>query len=319
MVYNTTPIAICLATYNGESYISEQLDSILAQTCPDWTLFIRDDRSTDSTLSILEAYAVRHPEKIVLIPNSSGKSSGSKNNFASILNWVNERYTFHYYMFSDQDDVWLKNKVKSSLKRLQKAEEQYSADMPLLLHTDLRVVDQELHPLGESFFKYRALNPDVTDLSHLLVQNNVTGCTMLWNQALNSLLHLDNEQIAMHDWWITLAASCFGKIICLPKPTILYRQHRKNVIGATRVNTPRFLLSRLAGNTQVKETLQLSFAQAQTFLQVYRNHLNSGQIRTLNAFINIKKHNKALRIAIAFKYHFLKQGFVQIIGELLYL
>ena len=91
------------------------------------------------------------------------------------------------------------------------------------------------------------------------------------------------------------------------------------MIGATRVNTPRFLLSRLAGNTQVKETLQLSFAQAQTFLQVYRNHLNSEQIRTLNAFINIKKHNKVLRIAIAFKYHFLKQGFVQIIGELLYL
>lgn len=57
------PIAICLATYNGESYISEQLDSILAQTCPDWTLFIRDDRSTDNTLSILEVYAARHPEK----------------------------------------------------------------------------------------------------------------------------------------------------------------------------------------------------------------------------------------------------------------
>ena len=69
-------IAICLTTYNGESYISEQLDSILAQTCPDWTLFIRDDCSTDNTLSILDAYAARHPEKIVLISNSTGTLSG---------------------------------------------------------------------------------------------------------------------------------------------------------------------------------------------------------------------------------------------------
>ena len=142
---------------------------------------------------------------------------------------------------------------------------------------------------------------------------------MMWNRALNNILHLDNENIAMHDWWVTLAASCFGKIVCIQKPTILYRQHKKNVVGATKVNTPLFLLKRLSGDTKIKETLNLSIAQAQTFLHVYRKELLPEQIQILNAFINITKHNKFMRILIAFKYHFLKQNFIQIIGELLYL
>lgn len=312
-------IAICLATYNGESYIKQQLDSILNQTCQDWILFIRDDCSTDETLSILKSYAKQYSEQIVIIPNSSEKSSGSKNNFAAILNWINAHYHFSYYMFSDQDDVWLETKIEDSLNKLQKTEKQRSTSTPILLHTDLQVVDQDLNPLGESFFQYRALNPNVTDLSHLLVQNNVTGCTMMWNQALNQLLNLENDQIAMHDWWITLAASCFGTIVCLKKPTILYRQHRKNVIGATRVNTPKFLIQRITGNTQIKETLNLSITQAKTFLDVYQKDLTSDQLRTLYTFVGIMQQNKLLRIITAFRYHFLKQGTIQIIGELLYL
>ena len=316
---NTTHIAICLATYNGAAFISEQLDSILAQTYHNWILFIRDDCSTDNTISILQSYAARYPEQIIIIPNSSGQSSGSKNNFASILNWVNEHYSFAYYMFSDQDDVWLETKIEDSVKKLRQTEHRLYKTTPILLHTDLQVVDQNLKPLGESFFEYRALNPTVKDLSHLLVQNNITGCTMIWNQALNRLLHLDNDQIAMHDWWITLAASCFGKIVCLRRPTILYRQHRKNVIGATRVNTPLFLFKKLTGDTKVKETLDLSITQARTFLHVYEDELTPDQIHILNIFINMPEHNKLMRIFTAFKYRFLKQGFVQIIGELLYL
>lgn len=312
-------IAICLATYNGEPYIQQQLDSILTQTYQNWLLFIRDDCSSDNTATILQSYADQYPEQIIIIPNSSEKSSGSKNNFASILNWVNEHYHFPYYMFSDQDDVWLETKIEDSLKTLQKTEKQLSTSTPILLHTDLQVVDQDLNSLGESFFQYRALNPDVIDLPHLLVQNNVTGCTMMWNQALNQLLNLENNQIAMHDWWITLAAACFGTIVCLKKPTILYRQHRKNVIGATKVNTPKFLIQRLMGNTQIKETLNLSIMQAKTFLDVYQKDLTSDQFQTLDTFVNIMHHNKLLRIITAFRYHFLKQGIIQIIGEILYL
>lgn len=319
MSNTTTLIAICLATYNGESYLKEQLDSILAQTFHDWTLFVRDDCSTDNTLSILESYALRYPEQIIVIPNSAKKSFGSKNNFASILKWVDKHYSFDYYMFSDQDDIWLESKIEDSIKKLHQTETLLSKSMPILLHTDLRVVDQNLKPLGESFFKYRALNPNVTDLPHLLVQSNVTGCTMMWNQALNNILHLDNENIAMHDWWITLVASCFGRIVCIQEPTILYRQHKKNVIGATKVNTPLFLLKRLSGDTKIKETLNLSIVQARTFLHVYRKELSPEQIRILNVFINIAKQNKFIRIITAFKYHFLKQGIIQIIGELLYL
>ena len=319
MNYFCNRIAICLATYNGEPYIKEQIDSILTQTYHNWILFIRDDCSKDNTLSILQAYSLRYPEQIIIIPNSARKSSGSKNNFASILRWIKKHYSFDYYMFSDQDDIWLESKIEDSVKKLHQTENLLSKSMPVLLHTDLRVVDQNLNLLGESFFQYRALNPTITDLPHLLVQNNVTGCTMMWNKALNNILDLDNENIAMHDWWITLVASCFGKIVCIQKPTILYRQHKKNVIGATKVNTPLFLLKRLSGNAKVKETLNLSFAQAESFLRIYQKSLNPNQIHVLNTFIDIPKTNKFMRIITVFKYHFLKQGIIQVIGELLYL
>ncbi len=319
MYYFNKHIAICLATYNGESYIEAQLNSILTQTYHNWILFIRDDCSKDSTLSILQAYALRYPRQIIIIPNSARKSSGSKNNFASILKWINKHYSFDYYMFSDQDDIWLESKIEDSVKKLHQTENLLSKSMPVLLHTDLRVVDQDLNLLGKSFFQYRALNPTITDLPHLLVQNNVTGCTMMWNKALNNILDLDNENIAMHDWWITLVASCFGKIVCIQKPTILYRQHKKNVIGATKVNTPLFLLKRLSGNAKVKETLNLSFVQAESFLNIYQKFLNPKQVHILNTFIDIPKANKFMRIITVFKYHFLKQGIIQVIGELLYL
>lgn len=312
-------VAICMATYNGEQYLSQQIDSILAQTYPYWTLFIRDDHSSDNTTKIIQKYAELFPKQIFVVPNNSSHNSGSKNNFSCVLDWATTHYQFKYFMFSDQDDIWLDNKIEISIQKLKTAEKIYSISTPILLHTDLKVVDEDLNLLGESFFQYRALNPAVTDLPHLLVQNNVTGCTMMWNQALNKILHLDNENIAMHDWWVTLAASCFGKIVYIQKPTILYRQHKKNVIGATRVNTPLFLLERLTGNTKVKETLELSFAQADSFLNVYQKVLKPKQIHVLNTFIDIPKHNKLMRVITVLKYRFLKQGLIQVIGELLYL
>ena len=312
-------IAICLATYNGEKFLHQQLDSILSQSYPHWILFVHDDGSTDKTCTILKSYAKDYPDKIILLTDSFEHNRGSAGNFSHILNWITLHYDFSYFMLSDQDDIWLPDKIEQTFIKLKQAEHTLTSSSPILVHSDLKVVNQELTELGDSFFKYRALNPDTTDLPHLLVQNNVTGCTMMWNKALNDLLKLDNPDIAMHDWWITLAASCFGNIICLQRPTILYRQHQKNVIGATRVNTPLFLFKRLTGDSQVRETLLLSIKQAKTFLHVYQSQLSTEQIQILTAFINITKHNKLSRIAIAFKYHFLKQGIIQIIGELLYL
>lgn len=317
MKIDNDTVVICMAVYNGEKFLREQIESIIAQTWSKWILFIRDDGSKDKTPDLLKDYARAYPDKIVLIDDAGLKGGSAKKNFAVILNWVNCRYDFRYFMFSDQDDVWLKNKIEVCMKRMKREEARKSG--PILIHTDLKVVDEKLEMLGDSFFAYRALDVKKKDLRHLLVQNNVTGCTMLWNRRLNDLIDLQNDAVAMHDWWMALAASSFGKIVCVNKPTILYRQHGSNVVGATRVNTLSFIVKRLTGKAHVKETLHMSMVQAQSFLKVYRETLSQEQIELLETFGDIMNHNKLMRIGMILKGGYLKQGIVQIIGELLFI
>ncbi len=313
MNINKETIAICMATYNGEAYIRQQIDSILGQTCQNWILFIRDDGSTDHTPEILRQYAREQEDKILLIDDPTLSGGSAQQNFASILKWVTHRYSFAYFMFADQDDVWLEEKIEKSLRLMQCNETDSAA---LLVHTDLSVVDHQLTVLGDSFFAYRSLDPEVVDLPHLLVQNNVTGCTMLWNRALNDLLDLSDPEIAMHDWWIALTACAFGKILCLKEPTVLYRQHGNNVVGATRVNSPGFILMRLRGYRRVQDKLKLSVAQAGAFLAHYKDLLTQEQIRVLQLFSGLYSHSKLVRVFTVCREGFLKQGLIQILGEL---
>lgn len=310
-------IAICMATFNGEKYIADQIESILRQTYQNWILFIRDDNSVDNTQEIIRKYATLDPQRIILLRDESLVGGSAKQNFASILAWVSDKYDFSYFMFADQDDVWLDTKIEKSMKLLLLNE--VSSGLPLLVHTDLQVVDQNLEALGESFFEYRALKPDITDLRHLLIQNNVTGCTMLWNRALNELIDLQDATVVMHDWWIALIASVFGKILALKEPTVLYRQHGNNVVGATKVNTIRFVLKRLAGNNHVRKTLRLSVEQAAAFRNHFLGKLNEEDDRILCTFSELYSHNKITRILTVCRECILKQGWVQIIGELIFI
>ncbi len=311
---NDETIAICMATYNGEHYLHQQIESVLKQTVPNWVLFIRDDDSSDRTAEILQHFAAAD-NRIVLIREPSLVGGSAQKNFASILKWVTENHSFRYFMFADQDDVWLDTKIEKSLRLMKDSESRYGS--PVLVHTDLSVVDQNLSVLEKSFFSYRSLDPQVKDLPHLLVQNNVTGCTMLWNRALNDLLDLTDPGIAMHDWWIALTACTFGKIVCLEEPTLLYRQHGNNVVGATRVNSVGFILKRLRGYRSVQEKLRMSVAQAQSFLACYEYLLSPEQSRILHQFSGLYTRGKAGRIATLCREGFLKQGLIQILGELL--
>lgn len=317
MVIDNNTVAICMATYNGERYIDEQIASILRQSYKNWILFIRDDHSTDRTMEIIEQFVSVQPDKIFLIRDKKLKGGSAKQNFAAILSWVKYHYDFPYFMFADQDDVWLEEKIEKTMAAMQAAEEEYRG--PLLVHTDLKVVDQDLTVLSDSFFSYRNLNPQVTDLRRLLIQNNVTGCTMLWNRALNAYIDLTAEEIAMHDWWISLSATAFGKIVCVPESTILYRQHGSNVVGATKVNSIGFIIKRLYGHDHVKKTLNAAFRQGEVFLAQNREQLGLRERETLEIFTELKNHNKLIRILKVCKEDFLKQGFIQIIGELMFI
>ena len=132
-IKSTSTIAILMATYNGEKYLGEQIDSLLAQTYKDWHLYIHDDGSTDNTNAILQEYAQKHSNIHVLEYESQ---RGAMRNFLSLL----QRVEADYYMFCDQDDVWLKEKVELSFEEM-KRQEAACQGKPIIVYTDLYVTD----------------------------------------------------------------------------------------------------------------------------------------------------------------------------------
>lgn len=310
-------VAIMMATYNGAEYIDEQIKSILAQTYREWILFVRDDGSSDKTADILKKYSEAYPDKIALLDDRQITGGSARANFAGIHSYVKENFDFDCYMFSDQDDVWLPDKIGQCVDKL--SESSGTGSGPVLVHTDLKVVNERCEVMGESFFAYRSLNPKVQDVAHLMAQNNVTGCTMLWNRELNDMLNLQDDAIAMHDWWITLVAACFGSIRYIDKPTILYRQHHGNVVGATKVNSLGFIIKRLGNISHVKKTISDSIIQASGLIAVYGDIMTRETYETVATYASICRKNKIARIRTVIRGGYTKQGLVQKIGQVVFI
>lgn len=219
-------LAILMATYNGESYISEQIESILSQTYRNWTLYVKDDLSMDSTLSIVRKYAAID-DRIVLL--DSVDKCGAKGNFTSMMEGIDA----DYYMFSDQDDVWLPNKVEKSISALQELEAKYP-NLPLIVHTDLKVVNESLSTICPSLWQMFRIEPSLLNTfdrlgGHCLV----TGCTMAFNKKAKSVSLPMSDAAIMHDVWMALKVyKEKGIIEYISDPTILYRQHGHNTLGA---------------------------------------------------------------------------------------
>ena len=231
---------ILLSTYNGERFISEQIDSILAQTYTGWKLFIRDDGSKDGTMTILRTYAQKYPGKIMVDESEPG-GLGAMRSFEYLLAHHGDA---EYFAFSDQDDVWLPDKIEISLAAMEQAEQSHP-NQPIVVHTDLRVVDENLNELSPSFWSYGGIHPDILDgkIHYLAICNSVTGCAMIMNKNAQTVVIPFPLHVFMHDAWIGIRVlEQGGKVLPIATPTILYRQHGDNVCGAQRY---RFRLTNL--------------------------------------------------------------------------
>jgi glycosyltransferase involved in cell wall biosynthesis len=218
-----------MATYNGEPFLRQQLDSILVQSNQDWRLLVRDDGSDDNTVSIVEDYASRLPDKIRLIKDN-GIRLGASLNFGKLLEYADTEYI----MFSDQDDVWLPNKIDLTLNAM-KATERIYPDRPILVHTDLQVMDSELNTIANSFWSYQKLFPEAgDDLNRIMACNIVTGCTVMINERAKAVSIPVPCEAIMYDWWLALNVCSHGKIIYVSIPSVLYRQHSRNQLGARK-------------------------------------------------------------------------------------
>jgi glycosyltransferase involved in cell wall biosynthesis len=306
-------VEVLLATYNGARFLREQIDSILAQDYGNLRVLARDDGSSDGTVEILDQYAKRFPGRFQVMP-ASAPTGSAKNNFLLLM----KASTADHICFADQDDVWLPDKVSRTKQAMDQLQSRWGTKVPLLVFTDLHVVDDQLKILHESFWSHMNIDPDRMDrLAELMVQSVVTGCTAMLNRPLLELSLRMPEEAFMHDRWIGLLASFMGKSSGVRIPTVLYRQHEHNVLGTGRG---------VAGNVAANRTLlererrprisaaqitlwNISQREATAFLQEYGTELPPGKRDLLRAFLRCQtSRNRFVRIATFLRYGFYYVG-----------
>ncbi len=215
-------VAILMATYNGEKFLKAQLDSIFSQTYQNFKLYISDDKSSDSTVKIISKYQKKYPSKIFY--TISKTNLGFLKNFEYLLDNCNEEYI----LLSDQDDIWLENKVKVQMHEMLKLNS-LKKDTPCLVHSDLSVIDENGKLLHNSYFKYRNYKLKSTkDLGHLLGPSGTMGNTILMNKKLKDLILPFPDKLDFHDYWIGLNCELFGVRKTINSQLVKYRAHSSN-------------------------------------------------------------------------------------------
>ncbi len=288
-------INIVMSTYNGEQFLAEQIDSIQQQTFKDWQLLIRDDGSSDQTPEIIKSFVAQDP-RIVFINEHDCENLGVVKNFFTLI----KHDKADYYFFSDQDDVWLEDKLETMLA----AARQYPDQLPLMVYTDLCVVDQNLQVMNQSMIRSQSHHAN-TELVQELTENTVTGGVAMINHALAERWRtLDN--IIMHDWYLAVLATAIGKLVYIDQPGELYRQHDNNVLGA-RTFTKR-LKTWLSGPSKMLEKywwlIHASQVQADKILQ--ENELGDEQEAVIRNYIALERLPLSQRIRVLRQYKYAK-------------
>lgn len=276
-------VDILCAVYNGARFLSALLESIQGQTHAAWRLWIRDDGSTDGSADVIRD-ASSCDARIHVVADDRGRL-GAGGSFAQLLATLSPEAA--YIMFADQDDVWRPEKIERTLTAMRAAE--HDGPQPVLVHSDLTVVDSELRTIHESFWKYSGLQVDASDLKRLVVRNSVTGAAAMINRALRTIAEPIPREAVLHDWWCACVAAAFGKVVALHESTILYRQHGGNVVGASDWNVgvgdfPRAALNSMKRTSALRSAFDRTAVQAQAFLDRYGARLSEDDRRFLAGF-----------------------------------
>ncbi|HFH7376737.1 TPA: glycosyltransferase family 2 protein [Streptococcus agalactiae] len=293
-------VNILMATYNGEKFLAQQIESIQKQTFKEWNLLIRDDGSSDKTCDIIRNFTAKD-SRIRFINENEHHNLGVIKSFFTLVNYE----VTDFYFFSDQDDVWLPEKLSVSLE----AAKHKASDVPLLVYTDLKVVNQELNILQDSMIRAQSHHANTTLLPEL-TENTVTGGTMMINHALAEKWFTPND-ILMHDWFLALLAASLGEIIYLDLPTQLYRQHDNNVLGA-RTMDKRFKILREGPKsifTRYWKLIHDSQKQASLIVDKYGDIMTANDLELIKCFIKIDKQPFMTRLRWLWKYGYSKNQF----------
>lgn len=309
-------IEVLLATYNGERFLREQIDSILTQDYPDIRVLARDDGSSDGTPAILREYAAQFPDRFHVMP-ATAPAGGAKENFLLLM----KASTASYICFADQDDVWLPDKVSQTMQAMAQLESQWGFETPLLVFTDLQVVDDELNILYKSFWTKMAIDPKwIHQFKKLLPGAVVTGSTMMLNRSLLSLSLRMPPEAFMHDRWISLLTSAFGKSHAVDRQTVLYRQHSSNVVGLGENAAPVPFLRRLRNANSPVVSWRRNQRQARSLLTTHGAEMPEDKREILKAFLRCETDaNRFARVGLFFRHRFYTPGWLALLATLLHL
>lgn len=305
-------VLILLATYNGEKYIDVMINSVLNQDYSDIQLVLSDDGSKDATPDILERYAMENPEKVVHY--KSGKRFGNAQ--AHFMHLLEQYHDAPYIMFCDQDDFWHSDKVSKTIAKMKEIEVE---GLPAMVHTDLCVVDANLDVKDPSFLHFSKLNGNRLQLNKLLVQNVVTGCTMMINNVLAdlSVKNIPQSGMLMHDWWLALIAAACGKTGFVDEATIDYRQHGNNVVGAKNATSFTYILKRFLNNDS-KEAIKNTFIQAKTLYDTFGHLFDEEAKKVIGDYAKLSNKNFLSRRINYLSKGYLKSGFARKIGQMIW-
>ncbi|MEK3790941.1 glycosyltransferase family 2 protein [Paenibacillus sp. FSL R7-0204] len=291
-------VKVLLSTFNGEEYIAEQIESILNQDYKDLSLLIRDDGSLDNTVEKIQYFTLKYPERVKLI---KGHNIGVINSFRFLLEEAENGHSF--YSFCDQDDVWLPHKVETAVNTLNKQVE----TEPLMHFTSTYLTDSKLgvikvwpSPPTKNLFFYNAL-----------IENIAVGTTITINKVAREMLLTKNpveKNIIMHDWWFYLCISALGEVIYDPSPSVLYRQHERNLIGGNK--SLRDLILRKYRSFSSNKGSRILYHQALEFWKCYENEVKGDVKEQLKLFLE-PRNNILKRLIYLKKSRLHRQGIIE--------
>lgn len=317
-------IVVCMATYNGEKFISEQIDSILNQSYSDFSLYISDDGSTDETLSIINRY-INLDDRIILL-NKHDSTGSAKKNFLYLL----EHVEGDLFLFCDQDDIWTNDHIELLINSYNDLDEK-TKENPVVVHADCKIVNQNLDIISESLYDYLNFPPICYNKNFYFMYNNVTGGVSLINNVMKRFvfnnkkcLYENLDSIFMHDMFFATIAAYFGKIISLDSKIQFYRQHESNVVGVSNAKSKKLLMKKIINivvNNKFKsyyeihnKTIENSKKYAEFFLNYYFLQISDMDKNIIETFINIKKLTKLNRIKFLIRNGFTKKSFYRNFG-----
>lgn len=297
-------VHIVLATYNGEKYLREQIDSLLVQTYSNLFIEVCDDGSTDGTVDLVKEYEARD-NRVHLHQNPH--NLGYVKNFLEGM----KRSRAPYIMLCDQDDIWQRDKVEVTLHAMHQAEKE-ETERPILVFTNAVAFDSASGQDRGLFHESSHLNVKKVDTAHLFMENKCIGCTMMMNQEILAYLDELPEEIRVHDWWLALICSHFGSIAYLPKATLRYRQHGGNMIGSSSYTG--YLKKRLAHGREQRQALYQTYRQGAAFCRVFQKRLTPEQLALARCFAGMEQAGWLARRYRIIRFGFTKSGWIRNIG-----